>query len=83
MMAAARMPLRSDPANNQFKPPSAHGRIWFSTWLLWRYDIVQKHRRATSGQPGRLGCMLQKAEPCCGNPSARRTAINHMECHNA
>lgn len=34
MIAAARLPLRSDPANNQFERPSAHGRIWFLTWLL-------------------------------------------------
>lgn len=34
MIAAARLPLRNDPANNQFERPSAHGRIWFSTWLL-------------------------------------------------
>jgi len=34
MIAAARLPLRSDPANNQFDRPSAHGRIKFSIWLL-------------------------------------------------
>jgi hypothetical protein len=34
MIAAASLPLRSDPANNQFERPSAHGLIWFSTWLL-------------------------------------------------
>lgn len=31
MIAAARFPLRNDPANNQFERPTAHGRIWFST----------------------------------------------------
>jgi len=31
MIAAARLPLRSDPANNQFERPSAQGRIWLST----------------------------------------------------
>ena len=30
MIAAARLPLRSDPANNQLARPSAHGRIWLS-----------------------------------------------------
>ncbi len=30
MMAAARFPLRSDPANNQFDRPSAQGRIRIS-----------------------------------------------------
>lgn len=30
MIAAARLPLRSDPANSQFERPSAHGRIWLS-----------------------------------------------------
>ncbi len=30
MITAARLPLRSDPANNQFERPSAHGRIWLS-----------------------------------------------------
>ncbi len=34
MIAAARLPLRSDPANNQLERPSAHGLIWLSTWLL-------------------------------------------------
>ena len=34
MIAAARFPLRSDPANNPFERPSAHGRIKFSIWLL-------------------------------------------------
>lgn len=34
MIAAARLPLRSDPANNPFDRPSAHGRIKFSTGLL-------------------------------------------------
>jgi hypothetical protein len=31
MIAAARLPLRSDPANNQFERPRAQGRLWFST----------------------------------------------------
>ena len=30
MIAAARLPLRSDPANSQFERPSAHGLIWLS-----------------------------------------------------
>lgn len=34
MVAAARLPLRSDPANNQFERARAHGLIWFSTGLL-------------------------------------------------
>lgn len=34
MIAAARLSLRSDPANNQLDRPSAHGRIKFSIWLL-------------------------------------------------
>jgi hypothetical protein len=34
MIAAAVFPLRSDPANNQFERPSAHGLILFSTGLL-------------------------------------------------
>ena len=34
MIAAARLPLRSDQANNQLERPSAHGLIWLSTWLL-------------------------------------------------
>lgn len=28
MIAAERLPLRSDPAKSQFLRPSAHGRIW-------------------------------------------------------
>lgn len=34
MIAAARLPLRSEPAKSQFLRPSAHGRIWFSAQLL-------------------------------------------------
>lgn len=30
MIAAARLPLRKDQANNQFERPKAHGRIWLS-----------------------------------------------------
>jgi hypothetical protein len=30
MIAAARLPLHSDPAKSQFLRPSAHGRIWLS-----------------------------------------------------
>jgi len=34
MIAAARFPLRSDPAKSQFLRPRAHGLIWFSAQLL-------------------------------------------------
>jgi hypothetical protein len=34
LIAAARLPLRRDPANNQLERPSAHGLIVFSTGLL-------------------------------------------------
>lgn len=34
MTAAARFPLRSDPAKSQFLRPRAQGRIWFSHQLL-------------------------------------------------
>ena len=34
MMFAPRLPLRSEPANNQFLRPNAQGRIWFSIELL-------------------------------------------------
>ncbi len=34
MIAAARLPLRNDPAKSQFLRPRAHGRIWFSAQLL-------------------------------------------------
>lgn len=30
MIAAARLPLRKDPAKSQFLRPRAHGRTWFS-----------------------------------------------------
>ena len=33
MIAAARLPLRNDPAKSQFLRPRAHGRIWFSAQL--------------------------------------------------
>lgn len=48
IIAAARLPLRSDPANNQFDRPSAHGRIKFSIWLLsvdWHSTIFQVARQ--------------------------------------
>lgn len=34
MIAAARLPLRSDPAKSQFEHPSSHGLIVFSQALL-------------------------------------------------
>ncbi len=34
MIAAARLPLRNDPAKSQFLRPRAYGRIWFSAQLL-------------------------------------------------
>jgi hypothetical protein len=34
MTAAARLPARKEPANNQFERPMAMGRIWFSIQLL-------------------------------------------------
>ncbi|ERK99179.1 hypothetical protein O999_12995 [Pseudomonas putida LF54] len=34
MIAAARLPLRSDPANSQFERPSAHGRTLVGEKLL-------------------------------------------------
>lgn len=34
MIAAARLPLRSDPVKSQFLRPNAQGRIWFPHQLL-------------------------------------------------
>lgn len=34
MIAAARLPLRSDPVKSQFLRPNAQDRIWFSHQLL-------------------------------------------------
>ena len=34
MIAAARLPLHNEPANNQFERSSAHSLIWFSQGLL-------------------------------------------------
>lgn len=34
MIAAARLPLRKEPANSQFERPMVYGRIWFSARLL-------------------------------------------------
>jgi len=34
MIAAARLPARSEPAKSQFLRPMAIGRIWFSIQLL-------------------------------------------------
>ena len=52
IIAAARFPLRRDPANSQLERPSAHGRIWFSTALLsmgaarprYRASVPQRFR---------------------------------------
>ncbi|MNF43509.1 hypothetical protein D3C84_245960 [compost metagenome] len=57
MIAVARFPLRSDPVNNQFERPSAHGRIWFSTWLL---SMGLAGRLQTLSSPS----VMTKAKPC-------------------
>ena len=54
MIAAARLPLRSDPANNQFERPRAHGRIWFSTALLSMGTAPSSIYRASAPQRFRL-----------------------------
>lgn len=55
MIAAARLPLRSEPANNQFLRPNAHGRIWFSAQLLsmgsWTQELAFR-RVATQWKTG-------------------------------
>ena len=40
MIAAARFPLRSDPAKSQFLRPRAHGRIKFSIWLFDGHSTI-------------------------------------------
>ena len=47
MIAAARFPLRSDPAKSQFLRPRAQGRIWFSAQLLSMVGGIV--RRASRG----------------------------------
>jgi hypothetical protein len=71
MIAAARLPLRSDPANNPFDRPSAHGRIKFSTGLLDVNQVLQplcEHRSRT--HCGFCWCSIS------GAASARRGSRN-------
>lgn len=49
MMAAARLPARSDPANNQFFLPVAQGRIWFSIQLCRLPDYAASCMRVAVG----------------------------------
>jgi hypothetical protein len=70
-IAAARLPLRSDPAESQFDRPSAHGLIMFSTGCLltgtapsstWRFHgdhACLKSRSSVSGHS--QGSILPKS----------------------
>jgi hypothetical protein len=49
MMAAARFPARSEPANNQFFLPVAQGLIWFSTQLCRLSDYAASFMRVAVG----------------------------------
>jgi len=49
MMAAARWPARSEPANSQFDLPIAQGRIWFSTQLCRLLDYAASCMRVAVG----------------------------------
>ena len=50
MIAAARFPLRSDPAKSQFLRPSAQGRIWFSYQLLSMGTAPSSRKRDSAAQ---------------------------------
>lgn len=54
MIAAARLPLRSDPANNQIERPRDHGRIWFSAALLPLGTALSLIYRVSASQRFRL-----------------------------
>ena len=48
MMAAARWPASSEPANNQFLRPMAMGRIWFSIQLLSMGSLPLSMKRVSA-----------------------------------
>jgi len=46
MIAAARFPMRSEPAKSQFLRPRAHGRIWFSAnYYQWYSPVIEVARQ--------------------------------------
>lgn len=54
MIAAARLPLRSDPAKSQFLRPSAQGRIWFShNYYQWSQP---RHRGSATAPSSVSSC---------------------------
>jgi hypothetical protein len=54
MIAAARFPLRSEPAKSQFLRPRAHGRIWLSAQLLSMGTA--RHQGSATALPSVSGC---------------------------
>ncbi|MFJ4051921.1 hypothetical protein ACIPZC_00415 [Pseudomonas sp. NPDC089743] len=56
MIAAARLPLRSDPANNQFERPSAQGRKKFQS--KFGSDAMTKQHKAAFIVPIRASRIL-------------------------
>ena len=62
--AAAHWPARREPANSQFYLPTAIGRIWFSTQLLYAGRSPSSMNRVSAFQRRRLKSMaLAVAEP--------------------
>ena len=54
MMAAARWPASSEPANSQFLRPIAMGRIWFSIQLLSMGNLPSSMKRVNAAHRLRL-----------------------------
>ncbi|WP_062124267.1 hypothetical protein [Paraburkholderia monticola] len=73
MIAAARWPARSDPANNQLALPMAYGRIWVLTQLLsmaldrkrLKCDLRDAVHVALCGDGHNLRMMLTKLWRLC------------------
>lgn len=53
MTMAARLPASSLPANSHALRPMAHGRIWFSIWLL-SIATAQSRRNSPSASQRRM-----------------------------
>ncbi|AVB27145.1 hypothetical protein CXB36_02595 [Pseudomonas syringae pv. syringae] len=80
MIAAARFPLRSDPANNQLERLNALGQIWFFTGLL---SMAQPHSPISATKrsrraPALLPSLSRKAQYRAGSTSIRAVLSQMM-----
>ena len=60
MIAAARLPLRNDPAKSQFLRPIPHGRIWFSAQLVSMGTAPSSIHHEPDNTHCQCGCALKR-----------------------